>query len=89
MTLEQKQAAFNDAVVLVARAFPRRDTEVAQLYMMWDRCATYLQHVISLKDCFREEYNLNPRFAASSLHCDLNNMCQRQVLFHPLASIPH
>ncbi|KAI1131412.1 hypothetical protein F5Y10DRAFT_286779 [Nemania abortiva] len=81
MTLEQKQAAFNDAAALVAKAFPRRDTEVATLYLMWDRCATYLKHVISLKNCFREEHKpLHGIFVAPPIYCDLNNMCQRYLL---------
>lgn len=77
MTPEQRQQAFNDATILVSKAFPRRDSNVAQLYLMWDRCAMYLQHVISLKDCFREEKESNPNFAALQTYCDLNNACQR------------
>ncbi|OTA87935.1 hypothetical protein M434DRAFT_130703 [Hypoxylon sp. CO27-5] len=80
MTPEQRQKAFNDATILVSKAFPRRDSNVAQLYLMWDQCALYLQHVISLKDCFREEKNANPSFVASPMYCDLNNACQRYLL---------
>ncbi|KAI1408047.1 hypothetical protein F5Y13DRAFT_205132 [Hypoxylon sp. FL1857] len=80
MTPEQRQKAFNDATILVSKAFPRRDSNVAQLYLMWDRCALYLQHVISLKDCFREEKKANPKFSALQTYCDLNNACQRYLL---------
>jgi hypothetical protein len=65
--------------MLVSHAFPRRDSDVAQLYLMWDRCALYLQHVLNLKDCFREEKKSNPTFTALKTYCDLNNACQRQV----------
>ena len=77
MTPDEREQAFRDAAVLVARAFPRRDTAVAQLYLQWDRCAVYLQHVISLEDAFREEKALNPAFTPPQVYCDLNNMCQR------------
>ncbi|KAI1418796.1 NB-ARC and TPR domain protein [Xylaria sp. FL1777] len=80
MGFEKRQIAFNDATVLVSKAFPRRDSNVAQLYLMWDRCALYLQHVISLKDCFREEHGYNPQFSVLQTYCDLNNACQRYLL---------
>ncbi|KAI0817305.1 Tetratricopeptide-like helical [Xylaria sp. FL0064] len=80
MGFEKRQIAFNDATILVSKAFPRRDSNVAQLYLMWDRCALYLQHVISLKDCFREEYRSNPHFSVLKPYCDLNNACQRYLL---------
>ena len=64
MTAEQRQQSFNDAAILVSHAFPRRDSTVAQLYLMWARCGLYLQHVLSLKDCFREERKSNPGFSA-------------------------
>ncbi|OTA54814.1 Tetratricopeptide-like helical [Hypoxylon sp. EC38] len=80
MTPEQRQQAFNNATILVSKAFPRRDSNIAQLYLMWDRCALYLQHVISLKDCFREEKKANPKFVALQTYCDLNNACQRYLL---------
>lgn len=77
LTLEQKQQAFNDAVVLLYNVFPRRDTNQANLYLKWDRCATYMRHVIRLKDCFREERKESLAFAAMPLYCNLNNSCQR------------
>ncbi|KAK1771978.1 hypothetical protein QBC33DRAFT_616154 [Phialemonium atrogriseum] len=80
MTPEQRQQAFNDATILVSKAFPRRDSNVVQLYLMWDRCAMYLQYLISLKDCFREEKESNPNFAALQTYCDLNNAYQRYLL---------
>lgn len=79
MTIEQRQQSFNDTATLVSRAFPRRDSDVAQLYLMWARCALYLQHVLNLKDCFREERKSNIAFTAQKTYCDLNNACQRQV----------
>lgn len=82
MTPEQKQEAFNNATILVSMAFPRHDSTVAQLYLMWDQCAVYLQHVVRLKDSFREERSkngANPKFSALQVYCDLNNACQRYV----------
>jgi hypothetical protein len=79
MKPEQRQEAFNNAAVLVYKAYPRRDSNRANLYLMWDLCAMYLLHVINLKDCFREEKKLNPKFSTLSLYCNLNNSCQRQV----------
>lgn len=79
MNRKQKQQAFDDACVLVSKAFPRRDSNVAQLYLMWDQCAKYLQHVISLKDCFRKEKTDDPTMTVLQTYCDLNNACQRQV----------
>ncbi|KAF2259245.1 NB-ARC and TPR domain protein [Lojkania enalia] len=80
LTPKQRQEAFGNATVLVSRAFPRRDSNIAQLYLMWDRCVLYVQHVISLKDCFREEKKNNPEFRGLQTYCDLNNACQRYLL---------
>jgi hypothetical protein len=77
MTAEERWQAFNDATVLVSRAFPHRTTIVANLYLKWDRCAVYLQHAISLKDCFREEKRRNSNFVPLQIYCELNNQCQR------------
>lgn len=79
LTPEQRQICFNDAAILVANAFPRRDTASAQLYLMWKQCAAILQHVLSLKDCFRKELEANPGFKALQVYCELNNACQREV----------
>ncbi|KUJ22180.1 uncharacterized protein LY89DRAFT_778484 [Mollisia scopiformis] len=80
MTSEQRQEAFNNAAILMYHTHPRRDANRANLYLMWDLCAKYLLHVISLKDCFREEKKFNPKFTALSLYCSLNNSCQRYLL---------
>ncbi|KAJ8132131.1 hypothetical protein O1611_g1492 [Lasiodiplodia mahajangana] len=80
MTPKQKQDAFRDATILVANAFPQRNTQVATLYLEWDRCAPYLKHVISLKECFRQEHASDSSFVATRLYCNLSNMCQRYLL---------
>lgn len=77
MTPEERQQAFNDATVPVSQAFPRRDVNTANLWLMWEQCALYLQHVISLRDNWREEKKSNPKFFALQTYCDLNNACQR------------
>ena len=77
-----RQQAFNDATILLFQAFPRRDSKIGQLYLLWDRCAVYLQHIMSLKDCLLQEES-NPKFTVLQAYCELSNSCQRQapVLF--------
>lgn len=65
--------------MLMSNAFPKRDTASAQMYLVWKKCALLLQHVLSLKDCFRKEKEENPHFKATQLYCELNNACQRCV----------
>jgi hypothetical protein len=77
MSFEQKQQTFLDASVLVSAAFPRRNPELGELFTMWPICAKYLQHVLYLKDHFREQQRANTRFSASTIYCELNNSCQR------------
>ena len=77
MTREQRQQSFNDATILVSLAIPRRDSASAQLYLMWTRCALYLEHVISLEDFFREGIKASPEFTVLKTYCELNNACQR------------
>lgn len=75
LTLEQRKNAFAIATALVAKEFPQRGSYDATLYAMWRKCASYLPHVLHLKNCFREEHAADPSFIASPLYCDLNNMC--------------
>ncbi|KAI1313744.1 NB-ARC and TPR domain protein [Xylaria venustula] len=77
---ERLQKSFNDATLLVSAAFPRKDTEFAQMYHLWNQCSIYLPHVLSLKDSFREQKKANSEFSALMLYCDLNNACQRYLI---------
>lgn len=77
MTPQQRQQSFNDAATLVASAFPRKDSQNAQLYHFWNTCSLHLQHVLSLRDYFREELRDNSKFSATKSYCELNNRCQR------------
>jgi hypothetical protein len=77
MTPEDRQKSFNDAKRLVSTAFPRKDSEFAQMYQLWKPCSLYLPHVLSLRDSFREEKKANSKFSALMLYCDLNNASQR------------
>lgn len=79
MTPERRQQSFSDASVLLSHAFPRKNKDTAQLYLLWSRCAVYRPHVINLKDCFLEERKFNSSFYALQAYCDMNNACQRQV----------
>ena len=74
---EDCQKSFNDATLLVAAAFPRKDAEFAQMYHFWKSCSLYLSHVLSLRDSFEEERKANPKFSAMPEYCGLNNACQR------------
>jgi len=81
MTPDQRKQAFHNATMLLEKAFPKRDSTVAQLYQTWDSCATYLPHVISLKNFFGEEKALDgDDFVPLQAYCDLNNRCQRYLL---------
>lgn len=80
MTPEQRQQSFNDASILLSQAFPRKNKDTAQLYLLWSLCGAYRPHVINLKDCFLEEKKSNPKFYALQTYCDMNNACQRQAI---------
>lgn len=80
MSYEDRQRSFNDATLLVSAAFPRKDAEFAQLYHSWQACSLYLPHVLSLRDCFREEKKSNSKFSALMEYCSLNNACQRFLI---------
>ncbi|KAJ3578368.1 hypothetical protein NPX13_g2192 [Xylaria arbuscula] len=75
-----RQRSFNDAILLVSAAFPRKDSEFAQMYHSWKTCSLYLPHVLSLKDSFREERKTDGKFSALMLYCDMNNACQRYLI---------
>ncbi|KAK4141224.1 Tetratricopeptide-like helical [Dichotomopilus funicola] len=75
-----RQQAFNNATIPLFQAFPRRDSKILQLYLLWDRCAVYLQHVMSLKDCFLQEKESKPKFTVLQAYCELSNSCQRYLL---------
>lgn len=77
---EMRQKAFDDAAVLISHAFPRRDTASAQMYLVWNKCAALLQHVLSLKDCFRKEMEEHGDFKATQIYCELSNACQRYLI---------
>ncbi len=73
------QSSFEDAVMLVYHEFPRMGDEKGQLYDEWTKCNALLQHVISLKDCFRELHDSDETVKAPWQFCDLLRECQRYV----------
>jgi hypothetical protein len=77
----ERQQAFNNAVALVYHAFPKQSdgTNKNQLYKQWIQGNRCLQHVLSLKDHFREQYRFSKRFKASPQLCELLKDCQRYV----------
>jgi hypothetical protein len=78
LPLEERQKAFDNAVALVYRAFPKQSdvTNKNQLYQQWTQGNRCLQHVLTLKDNFKEERRLAKNFKAS-LFCELLKDCQR------------
>lgn len=79
LSVEERQEAFNNAVVLVYNAFPKQSdaTNKNQLYHQWAQCNRCLQHVLCLKDNFKEERRHWEKFKASWLFCVLLKDCQR------------
>ncbi|KAM0511972.1 hypothetical protein ACHAPE_009328 [Trichoderma viride] len=78
---EERQQAFDNAVVLVYNAFPKQSdaTNKNQFYHQWTQCNRCLQHVLCLKDNFKEERKHWKRSKASSLFCELLKDCQRYL----------
>lgn len=54
LPVEKRQQAFNDAVYLLSIAFPRTTSGKGQLYDEWAECRLCSQHVLSLKNNFKE-----------------------------------
>lgn len=79
LSLEERQQAFDNAVVLVYNAFPKQSDSKNknQLYHQWTQCNHCLQQVLCLKDNFKEERRHSEEFKASSLFCELLVDCQR------------
>ncbi|EKJ79604.1 hypothetical protein FPSE_00289 [Fusarium pseudograminearum CS3096] len=71
--------SFEDAVKLVYHQYPKMGEKKGQLYDEWSRCDALLQHVISLKDCFREIRNSDKKFKAIWEFCELLRECQRYL----------
>ncbi|KAF2811394.1 uncharacterized protein BDZ99DRAFT_507903 [Mytilinidion resinicola] len=81
LPLEERQKAFDNAVALVYHAFPKQsdETNKNQFYQQWTQCNRCLQHVLSLKDNFKEERRLVKNFKAGPLFCELLKDCQRYL----------
>ncbi|PKK40991.1 hypothetical protein CI102_14883 [Trichoderma harzianum] len=81
LSLEERQQAFDNAVVVVYNAFPKQSDSANknQLYHQWTQCNRCLQQVLYLKDNFKEERRYSEKFKASSLFCELLTDCQRYL----------
>lgn len=77
LSLEQRQASFNDAVELIYNILPMNEGETGQLYEVWDICSRYTQHIMHLSDCFAEEKGASKTFRATWKLCGLLNFAQR------------
>ncbi|KAJ4312434.1 hypothetical protein N0V84_009926 [Fusarium piperis] len=80
LPLGERQRAFDNAVALVYRAFPKQSdgANKNQLYQHWNQCNRCLQHVLSLKDNFKEDRQLRKNFKTSAF-CELLKDCQRYL----------
>ncbi|KAI0384927.1 hypothetical protein F5Y04DRAFT_276993 [Hypomontagnella monticulosa] len=79
LTPDERQRDFGNAVALINRVFPSYDSQQAQLYDVWEICNRYLQHIISLKDCFLEEIEIYESFKVPWKFCELLAQCQRYL----------
>ncbi|KAE8313083.1 hypothetical protein BDV41DRAFT_577036 [Aspergillus transmontanensis] len=77
----ERQKAFNNAVALVYHVFPKQSDEnnQNQLCHQWNQCNYLLQHVLTLKDNFKEERRHTNDFRASSKFCKLLQDCKRYL----------
>ncbi|KAK8022424.1 hypothetical protein PG993_013191 [Apiospora rasikravindrae] len=75
---ERRQKAFNDTVTLLSLVLPKSDIEKGQLYDGWEKYNHYLQHVISLRDIFNEEFTRDTLIAPVKF-CELLNDYQRYL----------
>lgn len=80
LPLEERQKAFDNAVALVYRVFPKQastgNVHSDQLYTVWDQCNRCIQQALSLKDHFKEDRELRKNFNASTF-CELLKECER------------
>ncbi|KAF5000627.1 hypothetical protein FDECE_11164 [Fusarium decemcellulare] len=72
-----RQDAHAKASKLVYLAFPQR---APQLQHYWERCSLYVQHIMALKDTFKEERQRNSEFAACREFCEVATTCERFLL---------
>ncbi|KAF2688084.1 hypothetical protein K458DRAFT_295015, partial [Lentithecium fluviatile CBS 122367] len=81
LPMEERQKVFDNAVSLVYHASPKQSdaTNKNQFYQQWNQCNRCLQHVLCLKDNFKEERRLAKTFKASLLFCELLKDCQRYL----------
>ncbi|OAQ97307.1 hypothetical protein LLEC1_00074, partial [Akanthomyces lecanii] len=82
LPLEERQKFFYHAVDLLYRAFPKQtDENKNQLYQHWTECNRLLQHVLSLKDNFKQDPKLcdGYLFEANALD-DLDDTCKVSLL---------
>jgi hypothetical protein len=57
MTFEDSQRSFWNAAHLLLNVFPHSGGRFGQLYVHWDRCRLYLQHVLTLARHYKDSHN--------------------------------
>lgn len=74
------QHFFYYTTCLLFEAFPQSDAKKGQLYDRWTECQRYLQHVINLKNQYKEAATSKQPLAPSLKFCMLLKSLARQVL---------
>ncbi|KAI0893451.1 pfs domain-containing protein [Annulohypoxylon nitens] len=74
---EKFQKAFNDTVTLMTFVIPKSDPEKGQLYETWEGYNRYLQHLINLRDIFKERMKTPHPLKASWEFCEMLANYQR------------
>ncbi|RSL84309.1 hypothetical protein CEP51_004011 [Fusarium floridanum] len=75
--VEGRRDAHAKASKLLYLAFPQR---APQLQHYWERCSLYVQHIMALKDAFKEDHQQNPEFTACREFCEVATTCERFLL---------
>ncbi|KUJ17107.1 uncharacterized protein LY89DRAFT_782305 [Mollisia scopiformis] len=56
LSAEARQQVFEDASMILNKAFPPRNAGKSQYYDRWAVCRLYLQHVLSIKDNYKKDH---------------------------------
>jgi tetratricopeptide (TPR) repeat protein len=74
------QEAFDNASKLLDSVFPSRPRKSHQMYSVWPICQTYLQHVLSLMENYREESSGPNKLRPSEQFLHLLINCARYLV---------
>ena len=66
-----RQKAFETATRLLYEAFPQSDAKKGQLYDRWTQCQLYTQHILALKNNYKEEATGSDPLKPNIIFCKL------------------